>query len=281
MVSGWADSGQERGAALTFTLVKLSRVSQGLRLRLSGVYSVSHSLTASTEAPWFWFSFFPESQYRMPWLLEDGLSPFQRARGMAYSFAGPSRGVHRGSGEGACDKTRPHYLCDSLSSTGRLAKSEDTTYFRKTGDRGTCRGCGEKNWKSRMHSAAEKSGRLGVCVCHTITTARYGNRSHLDSQRKSGLEEVCDMLIVGGMSSSAGEAHVSRSVCLRQSSSAPRHSTFAQSLAASACSLSPVRRVLHAARILHTRYLRCRRADLEGSRSHFASTIVVCGRRIR
>ena len=120
MVSGWADSGQERGAALTFTLVKLSRVSQGLRLRLSGVYSVSHPLTASTEAPWFWFSFFPESQYRMPWLLEDGLSPFQRARGMAYSFAGPSRGVHRGSGEGACDETRPHCLCDSLSSTKPL-----------------------------------------------------------------------------------------------------------------------------------------------------------------
>ena len=136
----------------------------------------------------------------------------QRARGMAYSFAGPSRGVHRGSGEGACDKTRPHYLCDSLSSTGRLAKSEDTTYFRKTGDRGTCRGCGEKNWKSCMHSAAEKSGRFGVCVCHTIT-ARYGNRSHLDSQRISGLEGVCDMLIVGGMSC-VGREGACQSVCM-------------------------------------------------------------------
>ena len=99
---------------------KLSRVSQGLRLRLSGVYSVSFSLAASTEAPRFWFSFFSESQYRMPWLLGDGLPPFQRARGMAYSFAGPSRGVHRGSGEGACDETRPHCLCDSLSSTKPL-----------------------------------------------------------------------------------------------------------------------------------------------------------------
>ena len=169
MVSGWADSGQERGAALTFTLVKLSRVSQGLRLRLSGVYSCIFLTHCKYRSTMVLALIILESQYRMPWLLGDGLPPFQRARGMAYSFAGPSRGVHRGSGEGACDKTRPHYLCDSLSSTGRLAKSEDTTYFRKTGDRGTCRGCGEKNWKSCMHSAAEKSGRFGVCVCHTIT----------------------------------------------------------------------------------------------------------------
>ena len=91
-VAGWADSGQERGAALTFTLVKLSRVSQGLRLRLSGVYSVSFSLAASTEAPRFWFSFFSESQYRMPWLLEDGLSPFYNAR-VAWHIPSPGQAV--------------------------------------------------------------------------------------------------------------------------------------------------------------------------------------------
>ena len=36
-------------------------------------------------------------------------------------------------------------------------------------------------------------------LSHDYGTARYGNRGHLDSQRKSGLEGVCDMLIVGGM----------------------------------------------------------------------------------
>ena len=71
---------------------KLSRVSQGLRLRLSGVYSVSFSLAASTEAPRFWFSFFSESQYRMPWLLEDGLSPFYNAR-VAWHIPSPGQAV--------------------------------------------------------------------------------------------------------------------------------------------------------------------------------------------
>ena len=122
-VAGWADSGQERGGRRSRHFHSRSnspRVSQGLRLRLSGVYSCIFLTHCKYRSTMVLALIILESQYRMPWLLGDGLPPFQRARGMAYSFAGPSRGVHRGSGEGACDKTRPHCLCGSLLCTGRL-----------------------------------------------------------------------------------------------------------------------------------------------------------------
>ena len=121
----------------------------------------------------------------------------------------------------------------------------------------------EKLEKSHALRCGEIGEVWGLRLSHDYSTARYGNRSHLDSQRISGLEGVCDMLIVGGMGCVGKEGACQSSVGLYvsqevsgswSSSSAPRHSTFAQSLAASACSLSPARRVLHAARILHTRY---------------------------
>ena len=169
-VAGWADSGQERGAALTFTLVQTlscePRSSIAAQRCVQCIFLTRCKYRSTTVLV---FIFLRKS---IPNAMALGRWPFtvlQRARGMAYSFAGPSRGVHRGSGEGACDKTRPHCLCDSLLHIVRLRSNEYFTDFRKKGLRGTCRGCGEKNWKSCMHSAAEKSGRFGVCVCHTIT----------------------------------------------------------------------------------------------------------------
>ena len=191
-------------------------MSQGLRLRLSGVYSVSFSLAASTEAPRFWFSFFSESQYRMPWLLEDGLSPFYNAR-VAWHIPSPGQAVESTvevERERVTRRDHIVYAVVCCAQDGLMRTNTRQTFVENVF--GELAGDAERKTGKVMHSAAEKSGRFGVCVCHTITTARYGNRSHLDSQRISGLEEVCDMLIVGGMAVMlAGKAPVShQSVCM-------------------------------------------------------------------
>ena len=187
-------------------------MSQGLRLRLSGVYSVSFSLAASTEAPRFWFSFFSESQYRMPWLLEDGLSPFYNAR-VAWHIPSPGQAVESTvevERERVTRRDHIVYAVVCCAQDGLMRTNTRQTFVENVF--GELAGDAERKTGKVMHSAAEKSGRFGVCVCHTIT-ARYGNRSHLDSQRISGLEGVCDMLIVGGMSC-VGREGACQSVCM-------------------------------------------------------------------
>ena len=105
----------------------------------------------------------------MPWLLEDGLSPFYNAR-VAWHIPSPGQAVESTvevERERVTRRDHIVYAVVCCAQDGLMRTNTRQTFVENVF--GELAGDAERKTGKVMHSAAEKSGRFGVCVCHTIT----------------------------------------------------------------------------------------------------------------